>query len=260
MDSQGVKELQGEEEIEQELLSYTEEEREDDEVKEDKEGMAERQGEQDREEQRDIEDWNGFIAGEEDAAEEEIVPDWKPGDPVTPQYVLTLPGYTDDYLCCPEDNIYNIRFSRFKIRDLESGSVILDLKRHCPTEIKDVIELDAGRFIQYHFTPAFLSLREIGALLEFTVGGKAVNKFRLIERHYFRDLLLKTFDFEIGFCIPHSRNTCEHIYCLPDLDSHAVAEMITHPFETRSDSFYFANNTLIMHHKAEYSFNQELEL
>uniref|UniRef100_A0A671RG01 Unc-119 lipid binding chaperone B homolog 2 n=1 Tax=Sinocyclocheilus anshuiensis TaxID=1608454 RepID=A0A671RG01_9TELE len=153
------------------------------------------------------------------------------------------------YLCSPEDNIYNISFSRFKIRDLEDGSVILDLKRHCPTEIKDVIELDAGRFIQYHFSPAFLSLREIGAMLEFTVGGKAVNKFRLIERHYFRDLLLKTFDFEIGFCIPHSRNTCEHIYCLPDLDSHTIKEMINHPFETRSDSFYFANNTLIMHHK-----------
>uniref|UniRef100_A0A673GYP2 Protein unc-119 homolog B-B-like n=1 Tax=Sinocyclocheilus rhinocerous TaxID=307959 RepID=A0A673GYP2_9TELE len=111
-----------------------------------------------------------------------------------------------DYLCSPEDNVYNISFSRFKIRDLE--------------EIKDVIELDAGRFIQYHFSPTFLNLREIGATLEFTVGGKAVNKFRLIERHYFRDLLLKTFDFEIGFCIPYSRNTCEHIYCLPDLDSH----------------------------------------
>ncbi|KAI7803130.1 putative protein unc-119-like protein B [Triplophysa rosa] len=131
----------------------------------------------------------------------------------------------------------------------------LFFKRH-QRKIKDVIELDAGRFIQYHFTPAFLNLREIGATLEFTVGSKAVNKFRLIERHYFRDLLLKTFDFEIGFCIPHSRNTCEHIYSLPDLDSHTVEEMITHPFETRSDSFYFANNTLILHHKAKYSFSQ----
>lgn len=58
-----------------------------------------------------------------------------------------------------------------------------------------------------------LSLR-----LEFTVGSKALNRFRLIERHFFRNLLLKTFDFEIGFCIPYSRNTCEHIYCLPDLE------------------------------------------
>ncbi|XP_043091712.1 protein unc-119 homolog A [Puntigrus tetrazona] len=260
MDSEGVKELQSEEDMEQEMSSEKDEDseaEEEEEAEEDEEEMAEMQ---DRGDLRDMEVWNGFISGARFAAEEEALLDWKPGDPVTPQYVLRLPGYTDDYLCSPEDNIYNISFSRFKIRDLEGGSVILDLKRHCTTEIMDVIELDAGRFIQYHFSPAFLNLREIGATLEFTVGGKAVNKFRLIERHYFRDLLLKTFDFEIGFCIPHSRNTCEHIYCLPDLDSHTIEDMINHPFETRSDSFYFANNTLIMHHKAEYSFSQGLEL
>uniref|UniRef100_A0A3P8XPW5 GMP phosphodiesterase delta subunit domain-containing protein n=1 Tax=Esox lucius TaxID=8010 RepID=A0A3P8XPW5_ESOLU len=86
-------------------------------------------------------------------------------------------------------------------------------------EIKDLKEVDQGRFIQYRFSPAFLSLKEIGATLEFMVGSRAVNRFSLIERHYFRDLILKTFDFEIGYCIPHSRNTCEHIYSLPDLDA-----------------------------------------
>jgi len=55
--------------------------------------------------------------------------------------------------------------------------------------------------------------------VEFTVGNKPVNKFRMIERHYYRDKLLKTFDFEFGFCIPHSKNTCEHIYKFPNLDS-----------------------------------------
>ncbi|XP_042576180.1 protein unc-119 homolog B-like isoform X2 [Cyprinus carpio] len=215
MDSEGVKELQSEEDMEQEVSSDKDEDsepEEEDEAEEDEEEMAEMQ---DRGDLRDVEVWNGFISGAGLAAEEEALLDWTPGDPVTPQYVLRLPGYTDDYLCSPEDNIYNISFSRFKIRDLEGGLVILDLKRQCPTEIKDVIELDAGRFIQYHFSPAFLSLREIGA----------------------------------------TRNTCEHIYCLPDLDSHTIEEMINHPFETRSDSFYFANNTLIMHHKAEYSFS-----
>ncbi|CAL8271903.1 unnamed protein product [Lota lota] len=207
------------------------------------------------------EEWNGFISGaaegpgEEEEQEERMHPEWKPGDPVTPQHVLRLKGYTKEYLCSPADNIYNINFSRFKIRELQSGAVILDIKKHCPTEIKDVLEVDPGRFIQYHFSPAFLDLKEIGATLEFTVGGRAVNRFRLIERHFFRDLLLKTFDFEIGYCIPFSRNTCEHIYSLPDLDPSTIEEMVASPFETRSDSFYFANNQLIMHHKAEYSFN-----
>lgn len=39
----------------------------------------------------------------------------------------------------------------------------------------------------------------------------------MIERHYFRDQLLKSFDFEFGFCIPSSKNTCEHIYEFPQL-------------------------------------------
>lgn len=54
--------------------------------------------------------------------------------------------------------------------------------------------------------------------VEFTVGDKPVNKFRMIERHYFREHLLKSFDFEFGFCIPNSKNTCEHIYDFPQLD------------------------------------------
>jgi hypothetical protein len=57
----------------------------------------------------------------------------------------------------------------------------------------------------------------VGATVEFTVGDKAVSKFRMIERHFFRNKLLKTFDFEFGFCIPNSKNTCEHIYEFPEL-------------------------------------------
>ncbi len=161
MDSEGVKELQSEGDMEQEMSSEKDEDsesEEQDEAEEDEEEMAKMQ---DRGDLRDVEVWNGFISGAGLAAEEEALLDWKPGDPVTPQYVLSLPGYTDgedtslfvcntalllqyfvsllllvmctDYLCSPEDNIYNISFSRFKIRDLEAGSVILDLKRHCPT-------------------------------------------------------------------------------------------------------------------------------
>jgi len=31
--------------------------------------------------------------------------------------------------------------------------------------------------------------------------------------------------------------------------------MIQHPFETKSDSFYFVDERLIMHNKAEYAYN-----
>ncbi|KAJ7999774.1 hypothetical protein DPEC_G00197920 [Dallia pectoralis] len=78
----------------------------------------------------------------------------------------------------------------------------------------------------------------------------------MIERHYFRDHLLKSFDFDFGFCIPNSRNTCEPIYEFPQLSESLVGQMVDNPYETRSDSFYFVDNQLVMHSKADYAFNR----
>lgn len=41
---------------------------------------------------------------------------------------------------------------------------------------------------------------------------------RMIERHYFRDRLVKSFDFEFGFCIPNTTNTWDVVYDVPALD------------------------------------------
>ncbi|KAM6246837.1 short-chain specific acyl-CoA dehydrogenase, mitochondrial isoform 2-T2 [Porphyrio hochstetteri] len=143
---------------------------------------------------------------------------------VRPEHVLGLCRVTENYLCKPEDNIYNIDFTRFKIRDLETGTVLFEIAKPSASEQDDEDEDDsseldtsAGRFVRYQFTPAFLRLRTVGATVEFTVGEKPVSNFRMIERHYFRDRLLKNFDFDFGFCIPSSRNTCEHIYEFPQL-------------------------------------------
>nr|SVE79743.1 EOG090X0D9B [Daphnia magna]SVE82160.1 EOG090X0D9B [Daphnia magna] len=181
---------------------------------------------------------------------------------ITPEDVLKLKRITDGYLCQPDANVYDIDFTRFCIRDLESGTVLFEIAKPLPPELcdsppGDTNELDpnAGRFVRYQFTPHFLKLRTVGATVEFVVGEKPVNNFRMIERHFFRDRLLKTFDFEFGFCIPYSKNTCEHIYDFPALSSEAMEEMINHPFETRSDSFYFVENRLIMHNKADYAYN-----
>ena len=53
--------------------------------------------------------------------------------------------------------------------------------------------------------------------MEFVVGDKAVQNFKMIERHYFRNKLLKDFEFDFPFCMPNTTNTCEHIYDLPQL-------------------------------------------
>ena len=97
---------------------------------------------------------------------------------------------------------------------------------------------NAGRFVRYQFTPQFLKLRNVGATVEFKIGSKPLKNFRMIERHFFRDQHLKTFDFDFGFCIPDSVNTCEHIYEFPSLDKKMYELMVAHPFETRQGWIY----------------------
>ncbi|XP_056132148.1 protein unc-119 homolog B [Lampris incognitus] len=184
------------------------------------------------------------------------------GREISPDHVLGLRAVTEDYLCIPEDNVYNVDFTRFKIRDLETGTVLFEIAKppNCRgpvehTEESEDVDSSAGRFVRYQFTPAFLKLRTVGATVEFTVGDQPINSFRMIERHYFQGRLLKNFDFDFGFCIPNSRNTCEHIYEFPQLPEDLIRQMVAHPYETRSDSFYFVDNKLIMHNKADYAYN-----
>ncbi|CAG9104041.1 unnamed protein product [Plutella xylostella] len=184
---------------------------------------------------------------------------------ITPDDVLRLDRIADTYLCSPEANVYDIDFTRFKIRDLETGTTLFEIAKP-PTDFgvvaeggedaaEEPLDPNAGRFVRYQFTPQFLKLKTVGATVEFTVGARPVNHFRMIEKHYFRDTLLKTFDFEFGFCIPFSRNTCEHIYEFPTLPPDLVEEMIAAPFETCSDSFYFVDGALVMHNKADYAYD-----
>ena len=48
---------------------------------------------------------------------------------VTPEDVLRLSKITDCYLCTPEANIYQIDFTRFKIRDLGTGIVLFEIAK-----------------------------------------------------------------------------------------------------------------------------------
>ncbi|XP_077995371.1 protein unc-119 homolog B-like isoform X2 [Glandiceps talaboti] len=182
-------------------------------------------------------------------------------DSVTPEDTLKLNRCTENYLCEPDANVFNIDFTRFKIRDMDSGTVLFEIAKPPPSEDDDPepdpdeVDPNAGRFVRYQFTPQFLKLKNVGATVEFTVGEQSVSNFRMIERHYFRERLLKSFDFNFGFCIPNSKNTCEHIYEFPELTPDEVQDMIDNPFDTRSDSFYFVDNKLIMHNKADYAYN-----
>ena len=47
----------------------------------------------------------------------------------------------------------------------------------------------------------------------------------------------------------------EHIYEFPTLTEAECEDMIKSPFDTKSDSFYFVDGKLIMHNRAEYSYD-----
>ena len=113
---------------------------------------------------------------------------------------------------------------------------------------------DSLRRIDYKFESDVLMLPRIQTKLKFKVGRKKVRNFRMIERHYFRNRLIKSFDFTFPFCVPGSVNTWFSEYELPPMDQALINEFVKRPFETESDSFYFVGNELIMHNKARYHY------
>lgn len=193
---------------------------------------------------------------------------------ITPEEIdkLTLP--TKTYLCPKSANIYDIEFTKFRVRDFSQKQksksksktvrqnnlpILIDISKpvnYVETE-EEKNDPTSGRFVRYHLHKEFLDLRSLGAQITFTVGGThVVKKFRMIEKHYFKGRLVKTFDFNFGAAlIPNSENSIEHIYELPKLDKGLKQDMVDSPWETKSDSFYFVENRLIMHNKAEYAYN-----
>lgn len=175
---------------------------------------------------------------------------------VTPDDVLRLSAPTDIFLCPRSANTYDIDFLSFTIEDYETKALIFEVSRNRPPKI-DMSEgwsEDALRKIKYEFSEDVLRLPAIKTSLEFSVGTRPVENFRMIERHYFRNQLVKSFDFKFGFCIPGSTNTWDAVYAVPGLGEEMIADMIANPHETTSDSFYFVGNELVMHNKASYSY------
>eukprot|EP00441_Pelagodinium_beii_P017901 CAMPEP_0197651280 /NCGR_PEP_ID=MMETSP1338-20131121/31800_1 /TAXON_ID=43686 ORGANISM="Pelagodinium beii, Strain RCC1491" /NCGR_SAMPLE_ID=MMETSP1338 /ASSEMBLY_ACC=CAM_ASM_000754 /LENGTH=204 /DNA_ID=CAMNT_0043225869 /DNA_START=80 /DNA_END=694 /DNA_ORIENTATION=+ len=179
---------------------------------------------------------------------------------VTPDYVNTFTGPTDQFFCTLQDNVYNIQFVDFKIRSLDQGAeqVLFDLGQGSrPAPPPPDVGQDVVRHIRYHFGPYFLDIGTIGTTLEFVNGEYEVHDFRMIERHYFRDQLITSYDFTMPFVMPNSRNTWEMIYTKPELSQEWKDALMAAPWEARSDSFYFVGDRLIMHNRAEYNYGYE---
>ncbi|TPX62151.1 hypothetical protein PhCBS80983_g00741 [Powellomyces hirtus] len=176
---------------------------------------------------------------------------------VTPDAVLKFNKPTEKFLCPVSANTF-IEFLEFRIRDVESNRAMFEVKRpshEIDWNARDLSGSDELRKISYTFPAEFLSYKAIGTTLVFAVCPAGIKNFRMIERHYFKNRLIKSFDFTFGFCIPGSVNTWESVYTMPPLDSDQIQEMIDSPDQTMSDSFYFVDDELIMHNKASYRYS-----
>jgi len=180
---------------------------------------------------------------------------------VTPDYVRSLTGPTPHFLCHLTDNDKGIDFVSFRVRTLDpqhqgtNYGILFEVARpegvpEPPVESLD----DNSRFIRYHFGPEFLEYQSIGTMLEFTIGDEPLHNFMMIERHYFRDQLIQSFEFSLPFVIPGTKNTWEMMYTKPDLPQEWKDALIAYPWESRSDSFYFVEDRLVMHNRAEYNY------
>ena len=104
------------------------------------------------------------------------------------------------------------------MREVTSGAELFHVSRDASAPAPRLADLDdTARFIRYDFGAEFLALNTIGTSLVFRVGDAPVQNFRMIERHYFRGKLIKSFDFNFPFCIPNSTNEWEFIYEMPKL-------------------------------------------
>ncbi len=169
---------------------------------------------------------------------------------VTPETVLQLKGPTEAFLCNDEANSCGIRFLSFRVRDADGGQVLFEQGKP-----DSLVGPEGCETAKHDFGPDFLNLKTIGASLRFLVPNKSLRGLRMIERHYFQDTLLQSFDFSLPFCMPDSVNEWEFVYSMPELDERLRGEITASPYETISDTFYFVENSLIIHKKAMYNFS-----
>ncbi|KAL7479700.1 hypothetical protein ACHAW6_005426 [Cyclotella cf. meneghiniana] len=179
---------------------------------------------------------------------------------IGPKDVLQLKRPTNGFLCSQSEDRRGIEFIRFLITDESNKRNFFEIDNE--SRLNDQMEFDYESFsngdcyrsIKYTFGEDILRLPALATRLTFKVGDQAIDSFRMIERHYFKKELIKNYDFSFGFCIPGSVNTWEAIYDVPPLSENLIQQMIEHPYETVSDTFYFVGDDLIIHNKSKYRY------
>ena len=175
---------------------------------------------------------------------------------ITPEYVQTLTGPTDQFLVRLSENWPRFTFKGFRIRDMISNITLVDVPAEEITDEQLLSENDdpTKRLIKYHLGPDFLRLQTVGLTMMFGIGPRPIQNMEMIERHYFRGRLIRDYSFRFGFVIPNSTNEWEFVYDMPNFTEEEMQEIIDAPWEVKSDTFFFAEGRLIIHNRAEYNY------
>ena len=175
-------------------------------------------------------------------------------DDITFEYVNSLELPTDRFLCKLSDNTPKFKFAGFKIRDMMSKITLVEVPDDGDDAKLNDDDDPSERVIKYHLGPDFLMLSQVGLTLNFSIGDTPIKKLQMVERHYFRGEVIRSYSFTFGFVIPGSTNSWEFIYDLPELTDEKRNEIIEAPWEVKSDSYFFADDKLIIHNRAIYNY------
>jgi hypothetical protein len=168
---------------------------------------------------------------------------------ITIDSVKAMTKPTEDFLVKLVDNVFGVRFKGFKIRDVDTGEIFHDF------QAEDIFQLDyfADNELEYQFPHAVLKAKNIGSNLTMVVGEKFVKDLTLIERHYIDDLLVANYEFNFPLFMPNSENNIEFMYPVPKLSDASQKELANgEDIFSKSDTFIFVDNKLIIHRRANY--------
>ena len=169
------------------------------------------------------------------------------------------------FVCKLRDNYYALQFLKFEIKDtttketfyvheqdpLPNSEMLINDDEYDEEMLKT---FDAMRTINYSFSRTFLNAKAISSTLVFKVGDLQVKNLTIVDHFFFQNKIIKTFEFTFPFCAPNAINEWEYIYDFPVFEDSVRKEMIDNPKQTTSETFFFVDEKIILHNKADYQF------
>ena len=190
---------------------------------------------------------------------------YKMSKTMTFENALSLKIPTTSFMCQLKDNKYALQFLKFEIKDHETGEMYYEHEQDPLANSEMLINdddydpevlkvFDSMRMINYTFSKAFLTSKEISSLLVFKVGDSPVSNLTIVDHFFFKNKLIKSFQFNFPFCAPNATNEWEYVYQFPKIEEAMKEEMLACPAETKSETFFFVDQKIVLHNKADYKF------